>query len=108
MSDPKIHTRCSTKLSTMISIYDNVASVNIVFERRATLSTIHAKGTTSSDPADAGPPSPEPLPLVAGEGFWKITQRKAFPSKRSLRFRGRWISAITLAFLPKDGRGRFL
>jgi len=35
-----------------------------------------------------------------------MRQPKAFPRQRSCRFRGRWISVKTLAFLPKDGRGR--
>ena len=33
--------------------------------------------------------APEPLPSVAGEGFWRAGTPFAFPSKRSLRFR--WI-----------------
>ena len=35
-----------------------------------------------------------------------MCQPNAFPRQRSCRFRGRWISVKTLAFLPKDGRGR--
>ena len=48
-------------------------------------------------PACGGPPSPEPLPLVAGEGFWMPCGSGCLP------LWGRWISAKTLAFLAKDG-----
>ena len=50
-----------------------------------------------------------PLTLIWRRSCSAIKLRrlpKAFPRQRSCRFRGRWISVKTLAFLPKDGRGR--
>jgi hypothetical protein len=41
-------------------------------------------------------------------GNFRFVRERVTAPKSAFPFRGRWLSVKTLAFLPKDGRGRSL